>query len=284
VLGTLIKIDGLVGKGALKSKSFLISKSSVLSDIVKVELAPDRIVKAKVVSRDAATDLALLQIDEQIEEGVDLNKASEDVVKFSELGKLLASPRPGQTTLLSIISNMPLSIPRVKSGAYIGLSANSLGGKLLVAGVQDGGPAKRASVFRGDELLSINGKPLLTEEELNDEIDSYVSNDTISLQVIRDGKQFEKRVAIKIREQSAEEMHIAYHFADGRSDRRSDFTNVMIHDARLKPMECGGPLYGFDGQFYGINIARFSRTSSLAIPAVTICEFVKNALLSINKN
>ena len=69
--------------------------------------------------------------------------------------------------------------------------------------------------------------------------------------------------------------HIVFRFTDGRSERADGFEHVLVHDGRLKPAECGGPLYDTDGRFYGINIARFSRTSTLAIPAILISKFVE---------
>ncbi len=79
------------------------------------------------------------------------------------------------------------------------------------------------------------------------------------------------------------ERHIAYRFTDGRSERRTDFSRVLIHDGKLKPSGCGGPLYGIDGKFYGINIARLSRTSSLAIPAAVIQKFIKQSLTGMKE-
>ena len=75
--------------------------------------------------------------------------------------------------------------------------------------------------------------------------------------------------------------HIVFRFTDGRSERADGFEHVLVHDGRLKPAECGGPLYDTDGRFYGINIARFSRTSTLAIPAILISKFVE--ILNFNQ-
>jgi S1-C subfamily serine protease len=48
-----------------------------------------------------------------------------------------------------------------------------------------------------------------------------------------------------------------------------------LHDSKIKPSECGGPVFDQNGKFYGINIARFSRTSSIAVPAKLVLEFLK---------
>jgi serine protease Do len=115
------------------------------------------------------------------------------------------------------------------------------------------------------------------ESDLREEIESYTSNDTINLAFSRNGVREEKRVAVKMN-QSGLEMHVAYRFLDGKSERYSGFNNIIIHDGRLKPAECGGPLFDASGKFYGINIARFSRTSSLSIPAAVVRDFVKGEI------
>jgi serine protease Do len=48
------------------------------------------------------------------------------------------------------------------------------------------------------------------------------------------------------------------------------FKKLFAHDANIKSDECGGPVFDAEGNFYGINIARFSRTTTLAIPADVI--------------
>lgn len=277
MLGTLVKMDGVLDKKGFKNKSFVITKSSLVSAVATVEVGPNKFVPAKLIYRDAANDLALLQIDEKLKGGIDLNAISERAVQSADLGKLLASPRPAEVPLISVISNTTVSIPKRPGNAFIGLNTRVMGGKVTISNLTPESPAVRASLFKGDTLLSINGKPILTGEDINKEIESYVTSDTVSFQVVRNGSQFERRVAVKIREDPSE-AHLAYHFADGRSNRRSDFSNVLIHDGRLKPVECGGPLYGIDGVFYGINIARYSRTASLAIPASVVRKFVKDAL------
>ncbi|SMD05392.1 trypsin-like peptidase domain-containing protein [Pedobacter africanus] len=268
VLGTLIDMN-------LKDKSFLVSKSAMVGSVAKVELGPGNTVPAKVVSRDIANDLVLLQIDQKLKGGVNLN-AMADTILFADLGKLLTSPQPEGGSLMSVIGNVLIDIPKAPSIAYIGLTAKSVEGKMVITSLAMGGPASSSSLCVGDELLSVNGKTIINEEDLNNEIDSYITNDTAILKLSRAGVAFEKRVPVKIRPQS--EMHMAAKFADGRSVRFSGFEKVIIHDGRLKPVECGGPLYGVDGEFYGINIARFSRTSSLAIAAPVVRKFIEDSL------
>ncbi len=54
----------------------------------------------------------------------------------------------------------------------------------------------------------------------------------------------------------------------GRLSRRaSDFPLALQHDAVVPPGECGGPVVGMRGEVLGVNIARFDRIGTYAIPA-----------------
>lgn len=272
ILGTLIKMDGFVNRDTLKHKSFLISKSSMVGFPAMIEIGPDHLVAAKVISRDVKNDLVLLQIDEKLKGGIDLINAVDGPIKFNELGKLLISTQLNGSPCISVIGNTLLDIAKVPGIASIGLTAKRVDGKVVVSDVHPYGTAISASVFVEDELISINGKPIRSPEDLDNEIDSYTLRDTAILKLSRKGTAVEKRIPVRIVQQS--EMHMADKFLDGKSIRYSGYDRVIIHDGRLKPIECGGPLYGIDGKLYGINIARFSRTSSLAIPAVEVRKFI----------
>jgi serine protease Do len=276
LLGTLVKIGGLIHK----DRSFVISKSSMVSNVVSVELNRGNFVPAKVVARDKTNDLVLLQIEQGVEGGIDLTGISNTTIKFTDIGKPLVSPRPHENPIVSIMGNTQINIAKVPSSAYIGLSVKMIGGKVAIASIMPGGPAIRAAMAVGDELLNINGKPIRTETDFREELESYTSNDTLIMDFERNGVRLEKRIAVKVSQPGAE-LHVASRFEDGRSERYSGFDKVIIHDGRLKPAECGGPLFGIDGKFYGINIARLSRTSSLAISAEVLGRFVKDGISKI---
>lgn len=51
------------------------------------------------------------------------------------------------------------------------------------------------------------------------------------------------------------------------SGRLTGFPVVIQHDSPLYPEQCGGPLLNLDGEAIGVNIARFGRVESFALPA-----------------
>lgn len=280
IWGTLIDLKGMVPEVILKERSFLISKSSMVGGDPVVELKPGAAIVAKVLRRDEDNDLVLLLLRERINTGVVLKAVTQDSVSFAKLGKLLISPKPDRTGVVSVLGNTQFAIAKGPTSAYMGVNTSLKDGKVVISMVQPRSPASVAALEVGDELSSFNGKPVLKMEDLSKEISKHSAEDTLNLQFVRSGISYSKQIVLKPRRLN--ERHIAYRFTDGRSERRDGFNQILVHDGQLKPAECGGPLYDIDGNFYGINIARVSRTSSLAIPATVVLKFIKNSGLSGN--
>ncbi len=78
--------------------------------------------------------------------------------------------------------------------------------------------------------------------------------------------------------------HSADKFEGGKSVRLDGFKKVFAHDANIKSDECGGPVFDAEGNFYGINIARFSRTTTLVLPAPVIFDIITKDQLTITKD
>lgn len=278
ILGTLVDLKGLVPEVVLKGKSFLLSKSSMVGNDPQVELKQGVFRIAKVLKRDDDNDLVLLQVQEKINGGILLKTLTQDSVSFEKLGRFLISPQPAAEGVVSVLGNTQFSIAKGPTAAYIGVNTNMKDGKVVISMVQPRSPASTAELQIGDELNTFNGKPVLKMEDLSLEISKHKVDDTLSLQLVRSGVPHSKQVVLKPRRLN--ERHIAYRFTDGRSERRDGFKSVLVHDGKLKPAQCGGPLYDIEGNFYGINIARVSRTSTLAIPAAVLSKFVKDSELA----
>lgn len=280
ILGTLIDLKGVFPEMILKGKSFLLSKSSMVGDEPLIQLKDGVKRIAKVVKRDEDNDLVLLQVQEKINGGIALKTITSDSVSFEKVGKFLVSPQPIGNGVVGVLGNTQFAIAKGPTAAYMGVNTNLKDGRIVISMVQPRSPASVAELEVGDELNSFNGRPVLKMEDLSLEISKHRPDDTLSLQLLRSGVSYNKKIVLKPRRLN--ERHIAYRFTDGRSERRDGFKSVLVHDGKLKPAECGGPLYDIDGNFYGINIARVSRTSSLAIPTATLSKFVKNSGLAGN--
>lgn len=278
--GTLVNLQGFNHEDRLKNKSYLLSKSSMIGEEPLVQLKPGKTVAARIISRDESNDLVLLEIDVKLKGGIALASVATDSIQIAQLGKFLISPQPAREGVISVLGNTQFAIAKGPNPAFMGINTNEKDGKIIISMVQPRSPASMAALETGDEIVSFNGKKLFKAEDLSKEMAHYKINDTLNVQLSRSGVPYNKQVVLQARRLN--ERHIAYQFTDRRSERRDGFNQVLVHDARLKPADCGGPLYDMEGNFYGINIARLSRTSSLALPVSVLNKFVKEAFLKTN--
>lgn len=72
--------------------------------------------------------------------------------------------------------------------------------------------------------------------------------------------------------------HVSFEYRGGRSARSDGFKNVLVYDAAIHANECGSPVFDIEGQFYGINIARRSRTSVIVMPLAVLGKFLEENL------
>lgn len=283
-LATLLNVDSYANK-KLRGESFLVSKSSMVGDTPMLTLKTGKVLLARIVKRDEANDLVLLAFKGKMKNGIELfsdpgsadrHRIFTDSIDFAATGKFLISPHPENAGEVSVLGNHSISIKGVPSSGFLGIATELKAGLIVLTSVQRRSPASFARLQVGDQLLSVNDKVIKDPVDLVTEIQKYKPEQKVKLSWKRGAEQFTKDVTLASRLNTR--THLADQFADGKSERRFGFTNVFVHDGKLKPSECGGPVFDKEGKFYGINIARFSRTSSLAVPAKTVVGFVMQAL------
>jgi S1-C subfamily serine protease len=59
------------------------------------------------------------------------------------------------------------------------------------------------------------------------------------------------------------------------SERRTRFARAFTHDTVFWAGNCGGPIVGIHGRALGINIARYSRTASYAVPGAAVLKVLE---------
>ncbi|WIO73786.1 trypsin-like peptidase domain-containing protein [Porticoccaceae bacterium LTM1] len=264
-LATIIKRDSWFSFSTL-----LVSKSSLVGENVAIEYQ-DQTLPAEVVSRDDANDLVLLKVNRKLKGGISL----EDMETApAERGEFLMSPHPKYSGRFGVWGSKVFTADKRESGGFLGVFMEESEGKILLNQISEDGPAK--DFFKaGDFIVKVNGKAVTKPKELAKELSSYEPGDMVKMEAVRDGETFSVELALGVRPDNGK--HIAETFRGGKSLRRDGFEKVFSHDARLRPDECGGPVYSIDGEFLGINIARHSRTRSYALPAEVVAEFVKGA-------
>ena len=273
-LGTVVNLEGLTTNKKLLQRSYVISKSSeVIND--QTVVINNKLSTAKVVYRDDKRDLVLLQLEIKSNYAVQLPGINSDSVP---LGKFLISPSPVDDGEISILGTTNFDLSGVYNVGYLGMRLEMKDGKNIITSLQPNSAASKAMLKVGDVILDINRMKIESPADLIKELQKKKPREVISLVRSRDSGLDTLNIALQSRPFQGID-HVAEEFTDGRSERRDDFSNIFIHDAKLKPSECGGPIFDLSKRFIGINIARYSRTSSIGIPAQEIVEFLKAAIL-----
>jgi len=264
--GTLIRKE---------SKNFILSKSSLIGNDPQIVLQDIKL-SIGIVARDTSNDLILMKLDGRMKQGIPFDLIIEEprALDMQSLGRLLVTSLPGNRKT-GIISSLYLDLPRLFSSGYLGLNASFDDEKVVINAIGPNSAAALGNLKVGDQIKAINEKQLSNLKELSDEIRKYNPGDTITIESVRadtltSGRIFLTRWPVG--------RHAAEHFAGGRSDRADGFKKVFAYDANIRSDQCGSPVFDLNGNFYGINIARFSRTTTLVIPADIIWKFISNYL------
>jgi serine protease Do len=273
-LGTLISTPN----NAAQNQSYIISKSSIVGDDSIFVSWKKRSFSAKVIARDSSNDLVLLAIPSQLTGGIQLS-GSYAKERYSSAGKFLLSPGTNYASArVSVLGSPAISFIPAGWNSWLGVITTEKKNAVTIQQVEPGSAAKFSKLKAGDRILSINGVTVNTNEELDWEISTYPPQTTIRLKGKRHGFGFTRKITLKGRRPQTTPEHLGEQFEGGKSLRRDGFRKTFIHDARLLPSECGGPVFDAEGHFIGVNIARVSRTSSIGIPAEQIRIFVQAAL------
>jgi serine protease Do len=274
ITATIISTEGIITKAALTNKTFLVSKSSMVGDTPIIVLPNGKSVKANVFSRNLNHDLVLLLADEKFGKGIKLNSPINDSIALNRLGTFFISPNPDSAARVGVLGSMLLNLPKITSYGYIGATTGIKDDKLVFTYIQPGSAAQVADLQAGDTIQTVDGYIVEDPLDFLKALQKYSAGDTTLVKITRAGKELTKKVILKYPPQKIAN-HPAGLFTGGKSIRRDGFNKVFVHDSAIRADECGGPLFNVQGHFVGINIARLSRTSTVAIPA-----FILKSLIS----
>ena len=275
VNGTLFSF----GNSGSAHKCLIVSKISLVGDQPTIICADHHKVNAKVIARDKDNDLVLLEPVENIKGGIsykELTTAKEVVV---QAGTFLISPQQDTTGIISVSGSSVFSVRKLANLGFLGVGFKSRNPPLKVSYVF---PNLNRSIYQvkiGDEILGINGNTPENFDDYAKTLGRFWPGDTIKLQLKRSDTSLTKTIILDTIPQRHFN-HPAEMFAGGKSIRRDGFNTVFTHDAIVTPDRCGGPVFDLNGNFYGINIARFSRASCLAIPATVVYDFINKSIPS----
>ncbi|TCC87263.1 serine protease [Pedobacter frigiditerrae] len=280
VLALTSKIDGLDSEamGTIinyfslekTTEQFILSKNSIVGDLPILNIEGLKI-RLHIVKRDLQNDLILLKADKNIKGGVNIDASKNMEVK---LGGIVVALLPDGKYQRGIIGNEPLALEKNSSIPYLGASILFKSSPAAVTVVKPGSPAALAGIQTGDFIMNINGVNIKQANEFAPELAKYWAGEEVTIEWLRADQKYTKSIKL-VNKPFVASKHPVDKFAGGGSERRDGFKQVFTFDAILLPKQSAVPVFSLNGQFLGINIARYSRAISLGIPYGIIVDFLK---------
>ncbi|HEY0177422.1 MAG TPA: PDZ domain-containing protein, partial [Pedobacter sp.] len=258
-----------------KKVKYVVSKSSIVGDDPVLITNELKTVPAVVVKRDPDNDLVLLKA-EGLEEAIVLPRTGLHVLNKNEEGTFLISPSYTDSIRVGILGNDSAKVTAFSQPGSGLICKNLDSNTVEIIGFM-------VSVFQkyglkvNDVIDSLNGVHITSGKQLNTAISTMKPGDDAIFYVKRADQQLHIHTLID-RRPKVMNQHIADTFEGGMSLRSEGFNQVFVHDSMVRPEECGGPVFDLKGNFYGINIARLSRTSTIAMPSAVVRKFILKAI------
>ncbi len=281
--GTVVNALGLV-----VTKSSQVSKDSGL----QVETRDRSRHQARVVARDAKNDVALLLV--ELPPHYHMVPVEWDTSAHVVPGAALITPRafPDSTALGFAAIEVRQSDRDATSTAYMGvrtgvpskeaLEEAQSENAVLVEGVTGGMPAQRAGIVAGELILKVNDEPVTSREALRRTLNAYRIGERVAVEVFgKDGRRTVDLVLAPNTDQNGQVRR--GNTVTEISQLSSGFGSVIAHDSITRPDQMGGPVVDLDGRVVGMNIARFDRTATHALPAARMQEIVVQLKASARK-
>lgn len=274
VFGTLFSLKG--SNFNIKSGCILVSKSSLVGENPVIIDKSHKAINARVIARNKANDLALIIPETAITGGINYVQQSAESLEITP-GTFLVSAQPDTVGAISISGSETFNLPKMANSAFLGIGFKSKAAPLKISYIFPNLNKSIYSLSIGDEITGINKDTINSFDGFFKNVSQYWPGDTVQLTVIHEGQSLKKDIVLDTIPQRHFD-HPAEKFAGGKSVRRDGFERVFTHDAIIKPYQCGSPVFDMDGKFYGLNIARFSRTSTIALPAPIVYNFISTSL------
>jgi S1-C subfamily serine protease len=257
--------------------TLLVSKSSLVGTNVRVTFDDGQVAVADVVARDRDRDLVLIRVADASRPGITWSESTDPTLIDLSRGKLLLTPQPRGPGIASILGSATFDAAKRESTGFLGvMPGQAENNRVVLNEIIPDGAANKANFLKGDIITHINDVLIGAPSEMISELQNYFAGDRVRLRGWRADQELDVEVVLGVRPENSD--HAADMFKSGKSQRRDGFPAVVTHDAKLEPADCGGPLFDLNETFIGLNIARFSRSRSYAIPAEEIRQFVSESL------
>lgn len=268
IFGTVVSADG-----------HILTKASELGDLDDVTVTIDReeYEKPVLLGEDPTWDLALVKVDAQGLEPVDLGMV-DDVAQGTWVVANGATTRTKRRVQVGVVSANTREV-FAKGGTVLGVALQADTKEIVVDDVEKGTGAEKAGFKKGDRLLTLGGEKVGTREELIEALKERRVGEKVVVGIEREGKTMELEVELAGRaDVFGEEATRNDGMSGDYSERRTGFPRVMQHDIMGSRYFMGGPVFDLDGHCVGMNIARFSRCETYAIPAADLRQLAERMI------
>jgi len=270
-MATLFNVADASGK----KRQVFISKNTLVGDSIGVVIRGEKL-PLSILFRDQENDLVMLETGKRTIAGAGLMIKEKE--GFSNpIGKILFTAREDGSFIQSALGSELFDLQKKSSLPYLGAMVVYQSSPVVFSLIKEGSPAEMAGLRIGDELISINNHKIKNSGGFAAAIASFWPGDAIELKWFRDGETISNVVKLTA-PNIAVTNHPVEKFTGGKSVRRDGFKQIYTHDLALTPEMAGSAVFDLQGNFIGINIARYSRASSLIIPGTQIQAFINNKL------
>lgn len=264
IFGTVVSAEG-----------HILTKASELGEVgdLVVTIDQTRYESPVLVATDPAWDVALVKVDAEGLKPVDL--AERPALERGEW--LVANGAVTRRERRVQVGVVAASAREVKAagGAVLGVELDGEAEGLVVGDVSEGGGASKAGLKKGDVIRSLNGEETKDRESMLKSLEDLRVGQKVTLGITRDGEEMEVEVELAGRTDLYGEEKTRNDGMSGEySARRTGFPAVFQHDIMANRHFMGGPVFDLEGRCVGMNIARFSRCESYAIPAAELREII----------
>jgi serine protease Do len=265
-LGAVVRADGHIA-----------TKASELKEGGKIECQLSQESQkraAKIVARDAATDLAILKIDAK-----DLPVTPWSTGEAPSVGSWLATTGLSQDPLsFGVVS---VAARKLSPNGALGIGLENDERVARISEVKPGFAAELAGLKTGDIIRKLAGEEIKGSEQLRKAIRWHFPGEKVIIAYEREGMLRTAEATLgNLNDVLPRDERSDFQNTLGGtlSDRRSGFPMALQHDSVLRPVDCGGPIVDLDGKVVGLNIARAGRVESYALPSSLVRETVDRLL------
>ncbi|MBB5349839.1 S1-C subfamily serine protease [Haloferula luteola] len=263
----------------VSSDGYLLTKASELGEVGDLTITVDdqRYEKPVLAAVDTEWDVALLKVSATGWHPVDLSR-TEDLERGEWIVANGATTRKYRRVQIGMVAANTREIPP-SGGAVLGVMLEEEEEGLNLSSITEGSGAEKAGLQKGDRLLAIDGTEVNLREEVLSCLDTRRVGESVRLTILRGDEKIEVEVELAGRTDIfGESMTRNDQMSGDFSTRRTGFPRIMQHDIIGNRHFMGGPVLDLEGRCVGMNIARFSRCETYAIPARDLAELVDSLI------